>query len=74
MMDTARPGRKNPADGSRALKGHTDRIWSVAIRPDGRWLVTGSDDKTARLWDLKGRRGECRSHLHRQIASGAGGR
>ena len=25
---------------------------AVAISPDNRWLVTGSDDKTARLWDL----------------------
>ena len=24
----------------------------MAISPDNRWLVTGSDDKTARLWDL----------------------
>ena len=46
---------KNPAAGSRVLKGHTDSIWSVAISPDGRWLVTGSADNTARLWDLQGR-------------------
>ena len=24
----------------------------MAISPDNRWLVTGSYDKTARLWDL----------------------
>ena len=24
----------------------------MAISPDNRWLVTGSDDETARLWDL----------------------
>jgi WD40 repeat protein len=25
----------------------------VAISPDNRWLVTGSDDRTARLWNLR---------------------
>jgi WD domain, G-beta repeat len=28
-------------------------ITAVAISPDNRWLVTGSKDKTARLWDLR---------------------
>ena len=38
---------KNPATGSRVLKGHTDSISSIAISHDGRWLVTGSYDNTA---------------------------
>jgi WD40 repeat protein len=28
-------------------------VTSVAFRRDGRWLATGSDDGTARLWDLQ---------------------
>ena len=35
------------------LAGHEGGIKAVAIDPQGRWLVTGSDDKTARLWDLQ---------------------
>jgi WD40 repeat protein len=34
------------------LRGHEGAIPSVAISADSHWLVTGSEDKTARLWDL----------------------
>ena len=30
------------------LKGHTDWVKSVAISPDGKSIVSGSDDKTIR--------------------------
>ena len=33
------------------LKGHTDVVNSVAFSPDGKWIVTGSSDKTLRVWD-----------------------
>ena len=38
--------------GGHPLTGHNGGINSLAIAPDGR-LVTGSADKTARVWDLK---------------------
>jgi WD40 repeat protein len=34
------------------LEGHTASIQTLAITPDGRRLVTGSLDQTARIWDL----------------------
>jgi WD40 repeat protein len=35
----------------KAIKGHTDYVSSVAYSPDGTHIVSGSDDKTARVWD-----------------------
>jgi WD40 repeat protein len=35
-----------------ALRGHKGGIDAVAISPDNRWIATGSDDDTARLWGL----------------------
>ncbi|GAA2815445.1 WD40 repeat domain-containing protein [Crossiella cryophila] len=41
------------ADRSRpptVLTGHTGAVFSLAYRPDGRWLASGSHDHTVRLW------------------------
>lgn len=35
------------------LRGHAGPITTIAISPDGRWLATGSNDRTARVWDLQ---------------------
>ena len=34
------------------MRGHDGPVNAVAFTPDGHWLVTGSFDDTARLWDL----------------------
>src|SRR5574341_1564818 len=33
-------------------KGHSDMIHAVVVSPDGRMVLTGSEDETARLWDV----------------------
>ncbi|KAG2137087.1 WD40-repeat-containing domain protein [Suillus clintonianus] len=35
------------------LKGHEKEIQSISYFPDGQRMISGSDDKTARQWDLK---------------------
>jgi hypothetical protein len=35
------------------LGGHGDRVEDAAFSPDGKRIVTRSDDKTARLWDAE---------------------
>ena len=32
--------------------GHRGLVWSIDISSDGRWLASGSDDKSVKLWDL----------------------
>ncbi len=35
----------------RTFSGHTSSVTSVAFSPDGQYVLTGSADGTARLWD-----------------------
>ena len=36
-----------------SLKGHTKCIMSVAVTSDSKYIVSGSEDKTVRIWSIE---------------------
>lgn len=48
-----------------SLKAHHLPIYSVAVSPDGRWMATGSLDRSVRIWEMGTFRlvRELRSHM-----------
>jgi len=50
----------------RKLTGHTSWVFDAAVSPDGRSAVSGSTDKTVKIWDLE--TGECRLTLEGHTA------
>ncbi|MDX2000568.1 MAG: TIR domain-containing protein [Thermoanaerobaculia bacterium] len=45
----------------RELSGHKAWVTSVAVSPDGKWMASGSDDNTVKIWSLE--TGQCRATL-----------
>ncbi|KAF8321272.1 WD40 repeat-like protein [Clavulina sp. PMI_390] len=46
-------------------EGHTNNVTAVSFHPEGKWVVSGSEDGTIRIWDLR------TSHLYRKFENGA---
>ncbi|KAF9066516.1 WD40-repeat-containing domain protein, partial [Rhodocollybia butyracea] len=40
------------------LQGHTDYVYSVAFSPDGKKIVSGSNDSSVKIWTAKTRKAE----------------
>ena len=51
LSGVVRVGRLT-GDEPHLLYGHTGPITSVAVSPDGKWIASGSDDGTIRLWPM----------------------
>ncbi|HEX8397559.1 MAG TPA: TIR domain-containing protein [Pyrinomonadaceae bacterium] len=59
---------KKPEEKKRlVLKGHSKDVYAVAVTPDGKQIVSGSKDKTLRVWDLAS--GQCQATLKDHSAS-----
>ncbi|MBE9545939.1 MAG: protein kinase [Proteobacteria bacterium] len=53
LMRKARIGGLSFCYETTLLKGHTEGVNCVAITPDGRYAVSGSNDYTIRVWELE---------------------
>ncbi|OCB85297.1 WD40 repeat-like protein [Sanghuangporus baumii] len=51
VVKIRRLGKRSPTQCIKVLKEHTGPVKSVSISPDGRFIASGSDDQTIRVWD-----------------------
>lgn len=42
-----------PSSGHQTLVGHTGPVYGTSYSADGKFLISGSEDNTVRLWDLE---------------------
>ena len=45
-----------PTTAAIKFEGHTDKIRTISSSPTGQWLLSGSDDRTVKLWEISSAR------------------
>ncbi|EJC99691.1 WD40 repeat-like protein [Fomitiporia mediterranea MF3/22] len=53
MVEVDRIGTKRPPLWLKVLEGHLGTVQSVSFSPDGECVASGSDDRTARIWNVE---------------------
>ncbi|MFO1062533.1 MAG: WD40 repeat domain-containing protein [Pirellulales bacterium] len=61
----------NASEANAPFAGHTQAVTAAAFSPDGKTIITGSDDRTARIWDADS--GTLQSTIKETAREGYGG-
>ena len=52
IVEVKSPKATSETHAERLLVGHAHTICALDVSPDGKWLVSGSWDGTARIWSI----------------------
>lgn len=54
------------------LSGHDNWVRGIVFHPGGKYMLSASDDKTVRVWDIKNKRCTKTLHAHQHFCTSLG--